>query len=254
MERPAAHPASVRSGLPANDARAGPAGPGLLPLVRLLQLASPALPVGAYTYSQGLEWAVESGAIRGEADAAAWIGDLLEWSLARFEAPLLARQLDAWRAGDDGEVARLNDDFLASRETAELRAETAQMGWSLVKLLAELDAFAALPGWRARLLAIEAPCFRSAWSAAAAAWQVPAEQALAAYLWAWAENQVMAAVKAVPLGQSAGQRLLATLGRRIPPLVETALHLPEARWSNYTPGLAIASSRHETQYTRLFRS
>ncbi|MFP5412639.1 MAG: urease accessory protein UreF [Gammaproteobacteria bacterium] len=240
--------------MPANDARAGPAGPGLLPLVRLLQLASPALPVGAYTYSQGLEWAVESGAIRGEADAAAWIGDLLEWSLARFEAPLLARQLDAWRAGDDGEVARLNDDFLASRETAELRAETAQMGWSLVKLLAELDAFAALPGWRARLLAIEAPCFPSAWSAAAAAWQVPAEQALAAYLWAWAENQVMAAVKAVPLGQSAGQRLLATLGRRIPPVVETALHLPEARWSNYTPGLAIASSRHETQHTRLFRS
>lgn len=231
-----------------------PADAALLPLVRLLQLASPALPVGAYTYSQGLEWAVESGAIRGEAEAAAWIGELLEWSLARFEAPLLACQLAAWRTGDDGEVARLNDDFLASRETSELRAETVQMGWSLVKLLAELDAFAALPGWRARLLAVESPCFPSAWSAAAAAWQVPADQALAAYLWAWAENQVMAAVKAVPLGQSAGQRLLATLGQRIPPLVEAALQLPEARWSNYTPGLAIASSRHETQYTRLFRS
>ena len=79
-------------------------------------------------------------------------------------------------------------------------------------------------------------------------------QALAAYLWAWAENQVMAAVKCVPLGQSAGQRLLAALGERIVPLVEVALCLPEARWSNYTPGLAIASSRHETQYTRLFRS
>ncbi len=229
-------------------------GAGLLPLVRLLQLASPALPVGAYTYSQGLEWAVESGAVRNEADAAAWIGDLLEWNLARFEAPLMACQLAAWTAGDDGEVARLNDDFLASRETAELRAETVQMGWSMVKLLAELDAFAALPGWRARLLAVDTPCFPSAWSAAAAAWQVPAELALAAYLWAWAENQVMAAVKAVPLGQSAGQRLLATLGAGIPPLAQLALHLPEARWSNYTPGLAIASSRHETQYTRLFRS
>ena len=228
--------------------------PGLLPLLRLLQLASPALPVGAYTYSQGLEWAVESGLVRTEAEAAAWIGELLEWSLARFEAPLLARQLAAWSQYEDAEVARLNDDFLASRETAELRAETVQMGWSLVRLLAELDAFAALPGWRRRLLAIEAPCFPTVWSAAAAAWQIPADQALAAYLWAWAENQVMAAVKAVPLGQSAGQRLLATLGARIPALAEGALALPEAAWSNYTPGLAIASSRHETQYTRLFRS
>jgi urease accessory protein len=210
--------------------------------------------VGAYTYSQGLEWAVDSGAVRSEADAAAWIGDLLEWSLARFEAPLMACQLAAWAAGDDAEVARLNDDFLASRETAELRAETEQMGWSLVRLLAGLDAFAALPGWRARLQAVDTPSFPTAWSAAAAAWQVPADQALAAYLWAWAENQVMAAVKAVPLGQSAGQRLLATLGGGIPPLVELALHLPEVRWSNYTPGLALASSRHETQYTRLFRS
>jgi len=226
----------------------------LLPLVRLLQLASPALPVGAYTYSQGLEWAVESGSVRNETDAAAWIGDLLEWSLARFEAPLMACQLAAWARGDDAEVARLNDDFLASRETAELRAETVQMGWSMVKLLAELDAFAALPGWRSRLLAVETPGFPTAWSAAAAAWQVPLDQALAAYLWAWAENQVMAAVKAVPLGQSAGQRLLATLGAGVPSLVEMALNLPEARWSNYTPGLALASSRHETQYTRLFRS
>ena len=231
-----------------------PTRPGLLPLLRLLQLASPALPVGAYTYSQGLEWAVESGLVRTEAQAAAWIGELLEWSLAGFEAPLLARQLAAWSQYEDAEVARLDADFLASRETAELRAETVQMGWSLVRLLAELDAFAALPGWRGRLLAIEAPCFPTVWSAAAAAWQVPPDQALAAYLWAWAENQVMAAVKAVPLGQSAGQRLLATLGERIPALAEGALALPEAAWSNYTPGLAIASSRHETQYTRLFRS
>ena len=227
---------------------------GLLPLVRLLQLASPALPVGAYTYSQGLEWAVESGAVRHEADAAAWIGDLLEWSLGRFEAPLMACQLAAWARGDDGEVVRLNDDFLASRETAELRAETVQMGYSLVRLLVDLEAFAALPGWRQRLLAIDTPGFPTAWSAAAAAWQIPAEQALAAYLWAWAENQVMAALKAVPLGQSAGQRVLAALGTRIPDLVAAAQHLPESRWSNYTPGLALASSRHETQYTRLFRS
>ncbi len=123
------------------------AGRGLLPLVRLLQLASPALPVGAYTYSQGLEWAVESGLVHTEAEAAAWIGELLEWSLARFEVPLLGCQLAAWSRNEDAELARLNDDFLASRETAELRAETVQMGWSLVRLLDELDAFASIPGW-----------------------------------------------------------------------------------------------------------
>jgi len=226
----------------------------MLTLIRLLQLASPALPVGAYTYSQGLEWAVESGAVRDEAGAARWIGDLLEWNLARFEAPLLACLVRAWDAGDDARVAALGADFLASRETDELRAETVQMGYSLVRLLGDLDAFAALPGWRARLVALDQPAFPTAWAAAVAAWQIPVGQALPAYLWAWLENQVMAAVKAVPLGQSAGQRLLATLGARIPALAAQAAALPEDRWSNFTPGLALASSRHETQYTRLFRS
>lgn len=226
----------------------------MLPLIRLLQLASPVLPVGAYTYSQGLEWAVESGAVRDEASAERWIGDLLDWNLARFEAPLLAELMRAWDEGEDARVAALNADFLASRETDELRAETVQMGYSLVRLLGDLDAFAALPGWRVRLRALDEPAFPAAWSAAAAAWAIPVDMALPAYLWAWLENQVMAAVKAVPLGQSAGQRLLATLGARLPALAAEAADLPAERWSNFTPGLALASSRHETQYTRLFRS
>lgn len=226
----------------------------MLPLVRLLQLASPTLPVGAYTYSQGLEWAVESGAVRDDAGVQTWVGDVLTWSIATFEAPLLGRLMAAWSSGDDAEVARLNADFLASRETAELRAETEQMGYSCARLLADLPAFAALSGWAARLAAVEAPAFPTAWSCAAAAWRIPAEMALTAYLWAWLENQVMAAVKAVPLGQSAGQRLLTGLGARIPDLAAAALALPEEAWSNYTPGLALASSRHETQYSRLFRS
>jgi len=192
--------------------------------------------------------------VRSEADALRWIGDLLESGIARFEAPLLAHQLAAWIAGDDAEIARLNTEFLASRETSELRAETAQMGYSLARLLAELDAFAALPGWHARLLRVQSPAFPTAWSAAAAAWEVPGDHAVAGYLWAWVENQVMAALKTVPLGQSAGQRLLAALGESIPRLAVLALTLPEQAWSNFTPGLAIASSRHETQYTRLFRS
>jgi len=226
----------------------------MLPLIRLLQLASPTLPVGAYTYSQGLEWAVESGSVTTEADAARWVGDALRWSLARFELPLVAALLNAWQGGDDATVRRLNDDFIASRETSELRAETVQMGYSLVRLLTDLDAFVILPGWRARLDGLDQPGFPVAWTAAAAAWQIPLDQALAAYAWSWLENQVMAAVKIVPLGQSAGQRLLATVGAEIPALVEVAATLPEPEWSNFTPGLAIASSHHETQYTRLFRS
>jgi len=226
----------------------------MLRLVRLLQLSSPALPVGAYTYSQGLEWAVESGAVTNEATAARWTGDALHYTLAGLEAPLLAALLAAWQAGDDARVAALNADFNASRETMELRAETGQMGWSLLRLLSELTAFAGLPGWRDRLLALNEPSFPTVWTAAAAAWEIPAEHALAAYLWTWLENQVMAAVKAIPLGQSAGQRLLATLGERIPELAAAAASLPESEWSNFSPGLAIASSLHETQYTRLFRS
>jgi len=226
----------------------------MLRLVRLLQLASPALPVGAYTYSQGLEWAVESGAVTDEATAARWIGDALSYTLARLEAPLTAALLAAWRTGDDARVSELNADFNASRETMELRAETVQMGWSLLRLLSELDAFAGLPGWRDRLVAVNEPAFPTVWTAAAAAWGIAAEQALTAYLWMWLENQVMAAVKAIPLGQSAGQRLLATLGKRIPGLAAEAASLPEPQWSNFSPGLAIASSLHETQYTRLFRS
>jgi len=226
----------------------------MLRLVRLLQLTSPALPVGAYTYSQGLEWAVESGAIRDEAGAARWIGDALSYNLAQLEAPLVAALLQAWRTGNDVRIAELNADFNASRETMELRAETAQMGWSLLRLLSELDAFANLPGWRDRLLAVSEPAFPTIWTAAAAAWEIPPEHALIAYFWTWLENQIMAAVKAIPLGQSAGQRLLATLGERIPALAAEAATLLEAQWSNFSPGLAIASSLHETQYTRLFRS
>ena len=226
----------------------------VLPWIRLLQLASPALPVGAYTYSQGLEWAVETGVVRDEAGASRWIGDLLEWSMGRFEAPLVAQLIEAWDAADDTRVAHLNGEFVASRESSELRAETLQMGYSLVRLLAGLDAFASVPGWRTRLAAVPEVSFPAAWSAAAAAWQVPPDMALAAYLWSWLENQAMAAMKLVPLGQSAGQRLLAALGERIPAVAARAAALPEDEWSNFTPGLALACSRHETHYPRLFRS
>ena len=223
-----------------------------LALTRLLQLASPALPVGAYTYSQGLEWAVEEGTVSDEASALAWIGDQMEWNVGRFEAPLLARMIEAQKVGAGDTALRLNDDYLASRETAELRAETLQMGYSLLRLLGELRDF---PRERIDALAVSPePNFPLVWSAVAATWQIPVADALTAWLWSWAENQTMAAIKAVPLGQAGGQRILLELGGRIPAVVERALVMAPEQYSNFAPGFAIACARHETQYSRLFRS
>jgi urease accessory protein len=223
-----------------------------LVLTRLLQLASPALPVGAYSYSQGLEAAVEAGTVRDAASAQTWIGDALRFSMARLEAPLWRRLYAAWSAGDLEEVRELNDVFLCTRETAELRAETLQMGWSLRSLLLELDGFEA-----AALEQLKAPeeiSFPAAFSFAASHWRIPERDALTAYVWSWLENQVMAAVKAVPLGQTQGQRLLAALGPKLVLISGDDSAVLADKMNNYCHGLAIASSVHETQYSRLFRS
>ena len=227
-----------------------------LALMRLLQLTSPTLPVGAYTYSQGLEWAVESGRIVDEAGAARWIGDLLVAAIGRLEAPLLASLMRHWATDEIDELVRLDAEFVASRESAELRAETLQMGYSLKRLLAELSQLADphLAPIRERLQDWPQVAFPTVWSGIAAAWEIEPLAAVSGYLWSWAENQVIAALKAVPLGQAAGQRLLAELGRRIPEVAQNALVLPEDQWSNLTPAYAICSARHETQYSRLFRS
>jgi urease accessory protein len=224
-----------------------------LQLARLLQLASPALPVGAYTYSQGLEWAVESGVIRDEASAGRWIADLMAHGIGRYEAPLVSALMAAWNAADTGEIARLNDEFLASRESAELRAETAQMGFSLKRLVRDLRDDS-LGDVATTIEAFPEIAFPVVWSGIAAAWRIAPDAAVTAYLWSWAENQVMAALKSVPLGQASGQRLLAGLGGQIPGVAVDALALPENAWSNFTPAFAIACTRHETQYSRLFRS
>jgi len=198
---------------------------------RLLQLASPTLPVGAYSYSGGLEAAIEAGIVKDAASAQRWIGDVLEYSVLRMEAPLLLKMIEA-------PSADWNEILLASRETAELRAETVQMGYSLNRLLPELGI---------EPCPYEEPSFPAAYAQAARAWGIPARQALTAYLWAWLENQVMAAVKAVPLGQTDGQKILLALGAK--------LHeVDEEEPGNFAPGLAILSSLHETQYSRLFRS
>ena len=206
-------------------------------LARLLQLASPTLPVGAYSYSGGLEAAVEAGVVHDAASAERWIGDVLEFSMARMEAPILFRML----SGQEG----WNDVFLASRETAELRAETVQMGYSLNRLLKDIG-LGEVP--------VGEPSFPAAFAYAAAKWNIEPEAALQAYMWAWLENQVMAAVKSIPLGQTDGQRILLSLGNRLELLSKEIMMTKDDDIGNFTPGLAMLSSRHETQYSRLFRS
>ena len=218
-------------------------------LVRLLQLASPALPVGAYSYSQGLESAIEAGIVTDAASAEQWIGDVLDLAVAPMEAPLFLRLASAWSANDLAAVSRWNGEFVASRETAELRAETLQMGHSLRSLLRDLAVEHA-----ARLDAVEDPAYPTAFAFAVAAWGIDAREALAAYLFAWIENQVIAAIKAVPLGQTQGQRMLGALAARIESIVERAALARDEDLCNFAPGLALASSRHEAQYSRIFRS
>jgi urease accessory protein len=180
------------------------------------------------------------------------MGDQLEWNIGRYEAPLLARMMDAWRVGADDTARELDERYLASRETAELRAETLQMGHSLRRLLSDLRELP--PEFVGQIAVSPAPTFMHVWSGLAAIWQIAPPDALTAWLWSWAENQTMAALKAVPLGQAAGQRILLELGGRIPAIVERALIATDDDFSNFAPGFAIACARHETQYSRLFRS
>ncbi len=209
---------------------------GMTTSTRLLQLASPALPVGAYSYSQGLESAVEAGIVHDAASALAWIEDLLMLSVARMDAPLFLLLFA------DPEF---NEMLLASRESAELRAETVQMGYSLNRLLPELGL---------EPLGCQEPSFPAVFAHAARQWGIAPDEALTAYLFSWLENQVMAAVKAVPLGQTDGQKMLLHLGGRVGDIVRQARAMPEGALGNFAPGLAILSAKHETQYSRLFRS
>ena len=227
-----------------------------LALTRLLQLASPALPVGAYSYSQGLEAAVESAVVRNAADAERWIGDMLRYSMARLEAPVWWQLHAAWKDGDAIAVAEWNNRFIATRETSELRAETLQMGYSLTRLLTDIaDEGDGLDRTALTLLeSLGEVAFPTAFAFAAAQWGIPARAGLNAYLWSWLENQVMAAVKAVPLGQTEGQRLLSRLGTLIVINLDKIATTNGLEMNNYGHGLAIAASRHETQYSRLFRS
>jgi urease accessory protein len=205
-------------------------------LLALLWLASPALPVGGFSYSEGLEAAVDAGLVTNEAQAAEWLAQQLHLTLARADLVVVKRVI-----ADAAQASAMNDWMLRTRETSELRQQTVQMGRSMLALTPPLSQ-------RER----ESLCYPVAWALTAAQFKVGLRDALKAFAFGWAENMVQAAVRVVPLGQSAGQRILSRLASEIPSAVDHAMACDEPQ--AFSPMLAILSSRHENQYSRLFRS
>ena len=216
-------------------------------LLHLLQFASPALPIGGYSYSQGLEAALESGLVRDADTARAWIVGYLHEVVAQWDAPLFWRLLKAFEARDDASIALWSERFLASRDSAEFRAETVQMGYSLTKLIAELGVADVAPLG-------EEVSLPAAFACAVSALAIGHEEALLAMLFSWVENQVLVCVKSVPLGQVAGQRILLSLRPELELAAERARTISDEDMSNWSPGLSILSMRHEVQNGRIYRS
>jgi urease accessory protein len=217
-----------------------------------LRLASPQLPIGGYSYSQGLEMAVEQSIVTDPPSAGRWIGDQLLLNLCRFEAPLLLAHCTAAANNDWDALLQLSEEHRASRETRELHLESRQMGYSLQQLLAglpELDACA-----RDFVRQIDEPHLALGWALAARAWQIDPQDALAAWLWSWLENQLAVLMKTLPLGQQAAQRLTSELTPLLQTAQRHATELDPGHIGSAPFGLALASMAHERQYSRLFRS
>ncbi|MEK8052363.1 urease accessory UreF family protein [Ideonella sp. DXS22W] len=232
--------------------------PAALPapaLLQLMWLASPALPVGGFSYSEGLEAAVDHGHVTNEAQARQWLLGQLALVLGRADGPLVASAWRAWDRHDAARVTELNDWFIHTRESSELRQQAEQMGRSLTDWLRQRRPDDARVATLAALA--PAPTWPVAFALAAAVTGAPLREALLAFGFGWCENMVQAAIKAVPLGQSAGQRLLSALADALPATVDAAIDTAtrgDAGRFGFTPMLAILSARHEAQYSRLFRS
>jgi len=238
----------VNTGLP--GACSPPPG---LPGLRLLQLISPNLPTGAFTYSQGLEWAVECGWIQNKTDTCHWLQSVLEDSLQTLELPLLLRLFAAVSNNNHTQFQHWAQWLYASRETSELRNEEQQRARALLMVLKQLpdsEHWPELENWQPSLKR----CQLAGYALAGYHWRIPVKDLLMGYAWSWLENTVAAAIKLVPLGQTEGQSLLYRFGAEISAAVEHASTLDDDTIGASTPALAIASSLHETQYSRLFRS
>ena len=220
-------------------------------LLQLIWLASPALPVGGLSYSEALEAAIDHGHVHDEASCANWLVDQLHLSQARGDMALMAQAIPAWQEMHIVRLQELSAWVHATRETHEMRLQTEQMGRSLLDWLriqnkASAEALALCSELR--------PTYPIAMALALSLAHAPLENALQAYAFGWAENMTQAALKAVPLGQISGQKILARLAQEIPEAVKYAIALNDDERQAFCPMLAVMSARHETQYSRLFRS
>ncbi|MFB8795863.1 MAG: urease accessory protein UreF [Microcoleus sp.] len=232
-------------------------------LLCLLQLAF--APVGAYSYSEGIESLVETGAIANEVTLRNWLQDSLQFGAIRVEAAVAVRALRAAKIGDLTALSYWNGWATAAKETEELRSQSWQMGRTLLRLLLDLrsSSRASLTPAPTPLITIVQefvesggnPCnFAIGFGIAAACWQIEEEAAVLGYLYSWATNLASAGVKLIPLGQTAGQQLLLDLRSQISCTAQEVLKLEDDDLASCSWGLALASMAHETQYTRLFRS
>jgi len=218
-------------------------------LLRLLHLASPSLPTGAFAYSQGLEWAVEAGWVQNAEDLQAWLSDLITNTWAYVDIPILARMVKVFQSSDLADLSGWCARLLAMRETGELRKEEQQRGQAMTSLLSGLSD--ALTEGEKQIIS---QCQLAGFAKAVALWDIPVREASKGYIWAWLENQVIAGIKIIPLGQTQGHQILSRLDATVVRAVDWGLRLPDDDIGASNPALAIASSRHETQYTRLYRS
>lgn len=223
-------------------------------LLSLLQLASSALPVGAYSYSEGLEALVDATIVDHPNSLEHWLEQELRCGAIRLEAAVMLRSHQAAIAGDFNALSYWNAWSSAAKETEELRQQSWQMGRSLIRLLLEVQS-PSKERLQAMADAVGHPCnFAIAFGITAAHWQIGSQDAILGYLQSWASNLISAGIKLIPIGQTAGQQLLLNLRT---PLIETTreiLTLEDDALSSCSWGLALASMAHETQYTRLFRS
>lgn len=218
-------------------------------LLHLMHLVSPSLPIGSFTYSQGIEWAVETGWIDTAEDLQEWLENQLHTNITHLDLPILKRLYQAVE-NEDAESLQYWIDYLnASRETSELLQEEKNRGRALTDLLIALDTPLAAQ-WKPLLAQNQS----AAYAVAAVHWHIPLEDAAYGYVWSWLENLALSAVKIIPLGQTQGQKLLHTMTPTIPEAISYGLNINDNDIGASSPALAIASSRHETQYTRLFRS
>jgi urease accessory protein len=220
-------------------------------LLQLIWLASPALPIGGFSYSEGLEAAIDHGWVHDEHTAATWLIDQLHLTQSRGDMAVMGQMVPAWQVLDHARLQALSQWVHATRESAELRLQSEQMGRSLLEWLRnqeaiDTDTVALCNRW--------VPTYPLMMALALSRTGASLEQCLQAYAFGWSENMVQAAIKSVPLGQNAGQRILTQLAQHIAPAVSHAMQVTDDTRQAFSPMLAILSAQHETQYSRLFRS